>query len=153
VITAWRITKREYASDAFSGDGAALYAGRWHSEGTRVVYTAETISLATLEILVHLRERRRIPDYSIIPCYFPEAVVEELDVTKLPANWAAAISPPELRRFGDRWATDRVSAVLKVPSAVTQVEFNYLLNPEHPDFRSIDVGELRSFHMDVRLYM
>ncbi|HYI10868.1 MAG TPA: RES family NAD+ phosphorylase [Thermoanaerobaculia bacterium] len=152
MLTAWRITKSEYAADAFSGDGAALYAGRWHSEGIRIVYTAETISLATLEILVHLHDRRRIPGYVIIPCYFPEAVVEELDATKLPSNWAAAISPPDLRRFGDQWANHRVSAVLKIPSAVTQVELNYLLNPEHPDFRSVDIGEPRSFHLDVRLY-
>lgn len=152
MITAWRIVKSEYAADAFSGGGAALYAGRWHSEGTRVVYTAESISLATLEILVHLRGRRRIPDYAIIPCYFPDAVVEELDRSKLPFHWAAAVSPPELRRFGDEWARHRVSAVLKVPSAITQVEFNYLLNPEHPDFRAVDIGEPRSFHLDVRLH-
>ncbi len=152
MITAWRIAKSLYAADAFSGEGTALFAGRWHSEGTRVVYTAESISLATLEILVHMRERRHIPDYVLIPCYFHESLVEQLDMTKLPPNWDDAISPPALRQFGDAWARDRASPVLQVPSAVTRVEFNYLLNPEHPDFRSVDLGEPRSLHMDVRLY-
>lgn len=152
MITTWRIVKAEHASEAFSGKGAALNAGRWHSDGTRVVYTAQSISLATLEIIVHMRHRRHIPDYMLIPCYFHEVLAEALDLEALPKNWADAIAPTELRRFGDEWAASRASAVLIVPSAVTQVEFNYLLNPEHPDFHMIDVGEPRPFHMDVRLY-
>lgn len=152
MITAFRIAKREYSSDAFSGEGAARNAGRWHSQGTRVVYTAESISLATLEILVHMRDRKHVPDYALIPCFFHEALVEELDVTSLPDDWSAAIAPVGLREFGDRWARERVSVVLKVPSAVTQAESNYLLNPEHPDFSSVDIGDPRPFHLDVRLY-
>jgi RES domain-containing protein len=150
VIEAWRIVKAEYAYDAFSGEGAALYAGRWHSEGTRGVYTSESVSVATLEILVHMR-RSNLPAYTLIPCYFHEALVEVPDVAMLPEDWSAAVAPVGLRRFGDAWARNRVSAVLRVPSAVTLVEFNYLLNPEHPDFASIDIGEPRPFSLDLRL--
>jgi RES domain-containing protein len=151
VIEAWRIVKAEYAADAFSGEGAALYAGRWHSEGTRVVYTSESVSLATLEILVHMR-RLKVPAYVVIPCYFHEALVEAIEIAELPDDWMAAIAPVELRRFGDTWARDRTSAVLQVPSAVTQVELNYLLNPEHPDFASIDIGDPRPLSLDFRLF-
>ena len=151
MIEAWRIVKSEYADDAFSGEGAWLYAGRWHSEGTRIVYTSDSVALATLEILVHMR-RLQVPSYSLIPCSFSEALVEELDIAILPENWSAAIAPTALRRFGDVWARERVSAVLRVPSAVTLVEFNYLLNPGHPDFRSIDIGDARPLHMDLRLH-
>lgn len=150
MIEAWRIVKAEYADDAFSGEGAALYAGRWHSEGTRIVYTAESIALATLEILVRMR-RMNVPSYMVIPCSFHERQVEALDVERLPENWAAAAAPVGLRRFGDTWARNRASAVLRVPSAVTLVEFNYLLNPEHPDFALIDIGEPRPFSLDLRL--
>lgn len=150
MIEAWRIVKAEYADDAFSGEGAALCAGRWHSEGTRVVYTAESVALATLEILVHMRQLK-VPQYRVIPCYFHEALVQELDAAKLPENWSDPTAPIPLRQFGDQWARDRVSAVLKVPSAVTLVEFNYLLNPEHPDFAAIDIGEPRPFKLDYRL--
>lgn len=152
MLSAWRIVKAEFADDAFSGEGSFRYAGRWHSEGTRVVYTAESVSLATLEILVHMRRRSAVPGFVLIPCWFHEALVEELDVKKLPAEWNAAIAPVELRAFGDPWAEERVSPVLRVPSAITRRESNYLLNPEHPDFRSIDLGEPRPFHMDVRLF-
>ncbi|HUR83449.1 MAG TPA: RES family NAD+ phosphorylase [Thermoanaerobaculia bacterium] len=148
MITAWRITRAMYADDAFSG--AMRIAGRWHSAGTRIVYTADSVALATLEILVHMASPS-IPAYVMIPCYFHEALVEEVDVTRLPANWNAHVSPPELRQIGDRWARERVSPVLRVPSAVIPIEFNYLLNPEHPDFGSVDVGEPRSFRLDPRL--
>lgn len=151
MIEAWRIVKPEYASDAFSGEGAALYAGRWHSEGTRIVYTSESVSLATLEILVHMR-RPNVPSLTLIPCYFHEALVEALDIAGLPEDWSAVIAPVELRRFGDAWARDRESAVLRVPSAVTRVEYNYLLNPEHSDFGSIDIGSPRPFSLDYRLF-
>lgn len=152
MITAWRLVRPEYADDAFSGDGSVLYAGRWHSEGTRVVYVAESVSLATLEILVHMpRGRKEIPSYILIPCYFHEALVEEVDVDDLPDDWAADIAPATLRNIGDAWARDRVSPVLKVPSAITRMEFNYLLNPEHPDFNSVDIGQGREFRIDLRL--
>jgi RES domain-containing protein len=139
-----------YADDAFSGEGAMRIAGGWNSAGTRMVYTAESVSLATLEILVHMASPS-IPAYVMIPCYFHEALVEEVDIAKLPENWNADVSPPELRQIGDRWARARVSPVLRVPSAVITVEFNYLLNPEHPDFTSVDIGEPRPFVLDRRL--
>ena len=151
MIEAWRIVKAESADDAFSGEGAMLHSGRWHSAGTRIIYTAQSIALATLEILVNM-QRITVPAYAVIPCRFPEALVEEIDLAKLPENWSEPIAPTALRRFGDDWARRRASAVLKVPSAVTLVEFNYLLNPEHRDFQSIDIGAPRPFSLDVRLY-
>jgi RES domain-containing protein len=151
VITTWRIVKAEYTDDAFSGEGAFLYAGRWHSAGTRIVYTAESASLATLEILVHLRRKTQPPAYSFIQCSFDEALVRTVNVEQLPPDWFASISPPSLRAFGDEWARNRVSPVLKVPSAITRIEFNYLLNPEHPDFASISMGQPRPFRLDLRL--
>lgn len=150
-ITAWRIVKAAHVAEAFSGEGAFLYAGRWHSAGTRVVYTAESASLATLEILVHLRGKSRLPAYHLVPCSFSPALVGDVDVKRLALNWFAPLSPPSLRAHGDSWARDRLTAVLKVPSAITQSEFNYLLNPEHPDFASIEIGDPRPFRLDLRL--
>lgn len=39
----------------------------------------------------------------------------------------------------------------KVPSAITHTEFNYMVNPLHPDFELIQIGEPRPLHLDVRL--
>lgn len=148
MITAYRIVKAEFAEDAFSGEGSVLYAGRWHSAGTRIVYTAETVALATLEILVHMR-RRVLPEYMIIACSFPETLVD--DVRDLPPDWFTCPAPVELQRIGDEWVQSRRSAVLRVPSAVTRVESNYLLSPEHEDFHSVHIGPPRPFTLDMRL--
>ena len=152
MVTAWRIVRPEFAADAFSGDGAVENAGRWHSAGTRVVYVAETVALATLEVFVHMRKRRILPTYAIIRCSIPEKLIETVDISQLPVNWYESPAPPELQKMGDLWAQSRQSAVLKVPAAVTQIEFNYLLNPLHEDFHSIQIGTPRTYRFDLRLF-
>jgi RES domain-containing protein len=151
VITAWRIVAAQHAEDAFSGDGARRYKGRWHSAGSRVVYTCESISLATLELLVRAPRAQLLPAYAIISCSFPEAIVEELDRGLLPRNWRDYPPPSLLQELGNRWIRSRASAGLAVPSAVTPQETNYLLNPEHDDFGSVEIGDPRPFHLDLRL--
>jgi len=47
-LTAWRITKREHTRNAFTGEGAREFGGRWNHPGTAVVYTAQSQSLAAL---------------------------------------------------------------------------------------------------------
>ena len=151
MITAWRIVKKEFADDVFSGEGARLYAGRWHSAGHRLVYTAESISLATLELMVNTPRALLLRGFSIASCTFPHALVEELDPTKLPANWRDYPAPAEVQKLGVEWLLNESSAVLSVPSAVTPEERNYLINPEHEDFRSVHCGIARPFDIDVRL--
>ncbi|HYC89646.1 MAG TPA: hypothetical protein VEO54_10585 [Thermoanaerobaculia bacterium] len=41
--------------------------------------------------------------------------------------------------------------MLEVPGAVIEEEVNCLLNPEHEDSRSIDIGQPRPFRLDPRL--
>jgi len=39
---------------------------------------------------------------------------------------------------------------LKVPSAIVPDEQNYLLNPDHPDFSKISIGDPVPFEIDLR---
>ena len=151
MVTAWRIVRPEFAADAFSGEGAAENAGRWHSAGTRVVYVSQNVALATLEVFVHMRKRRILPTYAVIRCSIPEEIIEMVDVSRLPENWYESPAPPELQKIGDLWMQSRSSAVLKVPSAITKLEFNYLLNPAHKDFHLIEIDEPRTYRFDLRL--
>lgn len=151
MITAWRIVRESLADQAFSGDNALKYGARWNSVGRRVVYTAESASLATLEMLVQMRGRSFFANFVIVDCSFDESLVEAIDSSRLPPGWTDSPPPSELQRLGDLWIRDRRSAVLRVPSAVTRIEFNYLINPEHGDFRTIDIGEPRPLDLDVRL--
>lgn len=151
MITTWRIVKARYADEIFSGEGARLFGARWNTTGHRVVYTASSVSLATLELIVHTPRAELIATFVISSCTFPEAIVEDVGESQLPANWRDFPPPPELRQLGNAWLLGGSSAVLSVPSAVTPDERNYLINPEHKSFGAIQVGEARPFQLDFRL--
>jgi len=153
LITVWRISKLKYAQTAYSGEGARREAGRWHAAGDRVVYTSSSAALAALEVLVHT-DTDLLPHtaYVAIPADITSRTkVIRLDASELPLNWQGIPSPPELREIGTRWLRERKSAVLAVPSAVVPFEWNYLLNPEHPAFKTIRIGTPQAFHFDSRL--
>jgi RES domain-containing protein len=148
----WRLTPRRHLRRALTGEGARRFGGRWNSPGHPVVYTSATLSLASLETLVHLGGLDLPPDLMAIPCDLPDGlritVVEEND---LPRNWRRYPAPERLRRIGDEWLRKGITAVLSVPSAVVPPERNYLLHPGHPEMERIDVGRAFAFRFDPRL--
>lgn len=150
MITAWRITKAKHATTAFDGEGAKVEGGRWNSPGLPVVYVAANAALAALEILVHV-DSSILPAYVRIPCTFSEAFVINLDRDRLPPNWQSSPAPPELQQIGDEWLKSGSSAILEVPSAIIEIESNYLLNPAHPDFARIEIGAASLFEFNLRL--
>ena len=137
---AWRIIKSRFAADAFSGEGARLYGGRWNSPGIAMVYTAGSVSLATLELLVHLDNTSVLPSFSICPVDFDDSLVELLASATLPPDWNQSPPPTSLRTIGDDWISRGSSVVLRVPSAVIENENNYLINPAHTDFKKLVIG-------------
>lgn len=151
-ITAWRITKALYAEKAFAGLGAWLEGARWNPKGVYMVYTAESIALAALEMLVHLPEESLLYQHYVkIPVEFDAEQITVFKRSALPPNWNA--NPPEetTQQLGADWVASRESLVLKVPSSVIPEESNYLINPVHPDFKSVDIGPAQSFLFDRRL--
>jgi RES domain-containing protein len=119
------------------GSGARLHGGRWNGPGRNVIYAAETYAGAILELLVHANLNRLPHTQAVLTIEIPEDMaVEDLAAADLP-GWNApdqAVS----RAFGDRWLAEARTAVLVVPSLVTQGrEDNILLNPAHPEFARI----------------
>ena len=152
MIRAFRIFKNKYIGNSFDGEGSRLFGGRWNSRGRKVVYTASALSLAALEILAGVQDDELLDEYVSISVEFDEALmVDILDLVDLPETWNS--SPPsfETRRLGDIWIDGRRSAVLGVPSVTIPSEVNYLINPEHADFKKIRIGEPRPFKFDSRL--
>ncbi|HVR29407.1 MAG TPA: RES family NAD+ phosphorylase [Thermoanaerobaculia bacterium] len=149
--TGWRITKAARAATAFEGEGARLYGGRWNSPGTALVYTAESQSLAALELLVHLQASQLLTSYCSISATFDGELIEVIDRAALPRQWRRFPAPVELQEIGDRWAAARRSVVLEVPSAVVPAERLFLLNPSHSDFASVAIGSPVPFELDPRL--
>jgi len=150
-ITAWRISKKKYQDSAFTGEGAELAGGRWNSQGTRLVYASSSASLTILEILVHLKISSVLSSYVVIPFSFDEKLVKELKEADLPKGWTDHPPPVASQRIGDSWVHDQSSLLLKVPSVVVPLEFNYLLNPAHPDIDKIKIGKPIPLPLDERL--
>src|SRR5580698_84984 len=114
---AWRITKQKYAEGAFDGEGARLYGCRWSSPGTRVVYAAESLSLAVLEVLVHLQHTPTLSAYCVFTLDFPDECV--ITPSSFAKNWRIYPTSVENQQLGDGWVATGTSLVLRVPSAVT----------------------------------
>ena len=70
MAVAWRIVQAHLADRAFTGEGSRHYGGRWNSKGFAVVYTSGSISLAILEILVHIPIYDILEEYVHIPVEF-----------------------------------------------------------------------------------
>jgi RES domain-containing protein len=152
MIRAFRLCKTRHMAAAFTGEGARLYGGRWNSPGKAVVYTSSSLSLATLEVLVHLEDPEVFGKlFSWVLLEIPSEMLETLNPETLPAGWNDSESSRISRAIGDAWLGSMRSAVLAVPSVVTPGEWNYLLNPAHPDFPKILIGAPQAFRPDSRL--
>jgi RES domain-containing protein len=146
----WRLVAPVHATGAMSGEGAALYGGRWNPIGARMVYTADSLALATLELVVHLTGAR--VSYSAIEFDVPDRSIVQLDHALLKRRWADDESAT--RRIGQDWMDSSASLALAVPSALVEArsgERNVLLNAGHP--RLAKVRELQRFAvvLDQRL--
>ena len=151
MVSAWRMFKSKHCRSAFTGEGARLFGGRWNSKGTPMIYTAGSISLAVLEMLVQLDSHNVLPHYLLAEICFDTPLVEGITIDQLPKKWNEFPAPTELRAVGDTWVAECRSAVLRVPSAVVPSEWNYLLNPGHPDFARIEFHDSEAFAIDLRL--
>jgi RES domain-containing protein len=151
MITAWRIVGVNHKDKAYSGEGARIYGGRWNSKGVAVIYTAGSLALASLEMIVNLPAPKLLQKYVRIPARINPDLVLDLPEEVLPGDWNSRPIAPSTRVIGDQWIKEQHSAILKVPSIVVPEEYNYLLNPAHPDFVNIRIGKPVAYYFDPRL--
>jgi RES domain-containing protein len=149
-VFVWRLTHKKHADP--DGEGARRYGGRWNRPGTPVVYTSGSLSLAVLEFLVHV-DSDIFPDALVsVRATIPESVlIHTVHPPDLPRDWKEKIIPAAVQDLGTSWANAATSAVLKVPSVVIEHEWNYVLNPLHPDFKKIRWERAVPFSFDPRL--
>ncbi|MEH2500675.1 RES domain-containing protein [Bradyrhizobium sp. AZCC 1678] len=141
----WRISN--YAD--LSGIGGLRAAGRWHSQGRRIVYLADHSSSALLEMLVHMDRDLMPATYQLLRIVVPADIAVETIDAELSQDWRSQTLTS--REIGDRWLDRSASALLQVPSAISAKGNNYLLNPEHPDAAKIAVAEIIKAPFDPRL--
>ena len=146
----WRICKQKHQQSAFSGVGGLYTPGRWTPQGFPVVYTAESLALASLEVFVHTQSDR-IPLIAIRAFIPDNAAMTKVDVSTLPTDWQKETAYPLLQSIGRQCLQAQHTPILKVPSAIIPVEFNYILNPQHPDLR-VTLDPPMQFKFDDRMW-
>jgi RES domain-containing protein len=148
----YRIDRAKRKNNLLSGIGAEKIGGRWNEIGTRAVYTSQHISLAYLEVVMHLDITEDLPsDRILVHIDIPEEVTI-YNLQKLPRNWNTFPYNSSTQEIFTRFVNENTYAVLRVPSAIVKDEYNYILNPLHVDFHKISVVKIQKFTFDSRLY-
>lgn len=147
----YRIAQEKYATD-LSGNGAKRYGGRWNSEGVFALYTSSSRSLALLETLAHtsaaLLEEKI---YLLVTLSIPASLKPEImALDKLPREWDSRDQLTGTQRAGDLFLQKQKSLLLAVPSVLMPEEWNYVLNPLHPDMRKLKITHQRRMRFDKR---
>lgn len=137
---------------AWLGQGAKEAGGRWNSVGTAMVYTSEAASLTMLETLVHLHAASLLDSFTLLSVDVPDELIQVIERESLLKNWAASEAPSALADIGDQWVRSGEAVALRIPSALSPVEYNFLLNPAHPEYAKIVRDAVTvGFRFDERL--
>ena len=82
-----------------------------------------------------------------------QKLIENLKINSndLPGFWNCYPETSALHHYGDKLVQERKYLALKVPSAVTQGDFNYLINPHHEMFEQVKIVKMERFPFDKRL--
>ncbi len=144
----YRITLAKYAQRLFASGRAA----RWNSNEREMVYTSSSQSLACLENVVHRSQVGLSDQFRVLTIEIPKSTtIVSLDIEQLPFQWHAFENMHITQSLGNQWLNEENSAVLKVPSSIIRSEFNYLLNPRHPDSTLIKLLNAEPFIFDERI--
>lgn len=148
----YRLSKEKYKND-LSGKGAETTGGRWNSKGIAILYTGESRALCTTEIAVHTSLGNIPTNYWLTQIEFPaSADIIEIDPAALPPDWKTFPFPHSTQAIGDKFINERKFLVMKVPSAVVQGDFNYLINPAHDSFSQVKILSTEVFEFNERLF-
>ncbi|HLX74694.1 MAG TPA: RES family NAD+ phosphorylase [Terriglobales bacterium] len=144
----WRISNHA----TLDGEGGLIASARWHTQGHPVLYLAETPAGALVEVLVHLElDPAHMPgSYKLLKAEAPDDISrQEIGKANLGQNWTQDLLAT--RKLGDEWLRSRVTALLRVPSAIVPETFNLLLNPHHPQASQVRIVSHRDYPWDKRL--
>lgn len=118
---------------SLDGKGSARQINnRWNGYGTRMLYTAESIAVAKGEISRRTPLNLLPPGFEILTIELPDDSV--FVPKKLPERWDEVPAGKQTKNFGDDFIKSGKALAMKVPSACDKKSFNYLINPDHPDF-------------------
>ena len=146
----YRISSHQRIRD-LQGTGGLYVAGRWHQKGIQILYTSSSISLAKLEVLAN--SVGKIPrSLALITLAFPDdAPIRTITVDQLPRRWHHYPYPSQLSLLTEAWLKEEKEWIMRVPSAQSPTEANYLFNPQHTLHQKLRIIEVREELFDQRL--
>ena len=150
----YRIGPKQYNNDrnCLSGLGGMVAEGRWHYAGAPIVYTASTRSLGMLERLVNDSQEILKENLSVVLIQIPDTLkVLRLVEGELPTGWNAYPYAADTQSLGSDFLMNGDSAVLQVPSSLCPQEYNFIINPQHPDAKKIKCIDCSDFVYPSRL--
>lgn len=147
----FRITREEYADD-LTGTGAKKYGGRWNRPGLAALYTSEARSLALLELLVHFNSIAALrQNYVFITLEIDEGKISTIQDFELPKN-LISFNNERLWQITDDYFLEKNTLAFRVPSVIIPMEYNVILNPNHPDLKNVRKIRQESAILDNRLF-
>ncbi|MGA2350282.1 MAG: RES family NAD+ phosphorylase [Terracidiphilus sp.] len=153
----WRICRAPHAAEAFSGEGARRFGGRWNSRGIPMVYASTSLALAAIELFVHLEPGLAPNDLVCIAAQLPQGEpARTLQTSDLPPAWWTDAASAATRELGDAWIRTQSAAssslAMMVPSVPIRSEWNVLVNPLHPRIKELQIDPPQPFIFDARMF-
>jgi len=147
----FRLTKGKYKNE-LSGKGAEIHGGRWNNKGRSLIYTGESRALCMTEIAVHTPLGIVPKDYFLQSIKVPNLKMLEITYSALEKNWHNFPHEISTKLLGDKFIQENKYLIMKVPSAVIQDEYNYLINPNHKKYSKVKLVKVEEFKFDKRLF-
>jgi RES domain-containing protein len=144
----YRIVHKKYSDSLF----ASGMAGRWNSQGSKVVYCAESILLAFLENMIRRKGVGFNNDFKIMFIEVPSKTkITIINSNDLDEDWRDFDNYSKCQVSGDKWYNECKILLLKAPSAVLPESFNYVINTMHPDYKKVRLVEVTNLVPDKRI--
>ena len=148
----FRLVRNQFVQ-TLSGKGAAINGARWNSQGVEMIYTATNRSLAMAEVAVHFSIATLPKNYMMVTLNIPDDIeIASLNPQLLPPNWNQFPHAVATQQLGNNFIMENQFCCLRVPSVVTQGDFNVLINPQHILFSRIQIVEVVNFPFDQRIF-
>lgn len=132
-----------------TGEGAKLFGGRWNKIGQPCIYTSEARSLCVLEYAANTTLDEIANELAFTAYEIPDGHWQTFTPKHLPADWMELKVPSSTQEWGTKHLQNNLA--LRLPSVIIPNEFNYILNPLHPDFKKVRIKEVASFTFDKRI--
>ncbi len=138
----FRITRAKYAED-LTGEGSSRTGGRWNPRGIAALYTSKTISLALLEVLVHVQDRSLLPaSYTVMEIEIDPEMLVSID--EVPEQEFKS------QEIGESLLRNEDLIGFMVPSVLIPSEQNVILNPRAKNFKKVKLVRHFKLSIDAR---